>query len=256
LEADKMKISALMAGLVLLAQSLSMAFTLNSSNDPSLRGWASPDVQFLLNPTNCPAGVDVAEIVTAAASVWNNLPQSNVKVSYGGTTTSTTYSSSPTVYCETNFQSVTGGDSNSVPGVGGVQASGGQITSGILILNASGGRANIASYNSTVLSIILAHEIGHVLGLGHSEYSYALMYFDASAKTTLTLAQDDMDGMSYLYPRDELGKDKMMGCGLIHRGSQNNFPGPKAYLLLIVLLVTPILLSLSLRGRPQPKMTV
>lgn len=201
---------------LLLVSSTSFAFTLNSSSNPNLKGWDGADVQLMVNLANCPAGVDVVGIIEGAVSVWNNVPDSKIKVSYGGTTTSTTFASPPTVYCETNFQGVTGASQNAVPGAAAVQAPNGTITQGLLYLNASGGQANIANFDNTTLKIILAHEIGHILGLGHSETTNALMYYDASAKTKLSLAQDDMDGMSYLYPSNELSDTKkMMGCGLV-----------------------------------------
>jgi len=56
----------------------------------------------------------------------------------------------------------------------------------------------------------IAHEIGHAIGLGHAESQHkeALMYYKTS-NLRKNLAQDDMDGISYLYPVDG------DGCGLI-----------------------------------------
>lgn len=225
----------------------SHAFTLNSSSNSKLTGWDSADIQLLVNTANCPANVDVVGIISAAVEVWNNVPDSKVKVSYGGTTTSTSMASPPTVYCETNFQAVvTGADQNYVPGAAAVNGSTGKITQGILYLNASSGLANIANFDATTLKIILAHEIGHLLGLGHSASTNALMYYDASSKMNLRLSQDDMDGMSYLYPSDELNGDKISGCGLIRK-----MPPPKSpeKAIVLFLLALPLLLGLALRWR-------
>ncbi|WP_408095440.1 matrixin family metalloprotease [Peredibacter sp. HCB2-198] len=46
---------------------------------------------------------------------------------------------------------------------------------------------------------VLAHEIGHAIGLGHSEDSAALMYYRTVSLRT-NLGQDDVDGVTYLYP--------------------------------------------------------
>ena len=213
------------------------AFTLNSSTNPNLKGWEGGDVQLLVNTSNCPANVDVVGIIEAAAQVWNNVPTSAIKVSYGGSTTSTDLASPPTVYCETNFQAVLGADQNAVPGAAAVIAPAGQITQGVLILNVSSGLGNIANFDETTLKIILAHEIGHILGLGHSSSTHALMYYNASAKTELRLAQDDIDGMSYLYPSDELKNNKYAGCGLVQ-----NLPPPSgpSLFFLFLLMSAPI----------------
>lgn len=225
---------------LIVVSTSSFAFTVNSSTNPNLKGWDGADVQLLVNTANCPAGFDVVGIIESAVSVWNNVPDSKIKVSYGGSTTSTTFASLPTVYCEVNFQSVTGADQNSVPGAAAVLAPSGTITQGLLFLNASAGQANVANFDSTTLKIILAHEIGHILGLGHSETTNALMYFDASAKTKLSLAQDDMDGMSYLYPSNELSDSKkILGCGLVKNAKP---PTRGSAMALLLFLMLPILL--------------
>lgn len=244
-----------MKKLILILLSIPLAagaFTLNSSTNSDLEGWDGGDVQLLVNTANCPAGIDVPGIIAEAADVWNNVPTSSIKVSYGGSTTSTTFSSPPTVYCEPNFQAVTGGSQNSVPGAGAVQSPGGRISSGLLYLNASAGSANIANYDRTTLVMILAHEIGHILGLGHSESMNALMYYSGSAKTTLRLSQDDIDGISYLYPANELGGDKIAGCGLVQNLNPPTGGGTTG---LVLLALVPLLAGFVVReaGRRRPK---
>lgn len=229
-----------------LLVSSSFAFTLNSSTNPNLEGWQSSDVQLLVNTANCPANVDVVGIIKDAVSVWNNVATSSIKVSYGGTTTSTTYASPTTVYCETNFQTVVGADQNFVPGAASVGTLDGKIVQGILYLNVSAGNASIANFDQTILKIILAHEIGHILGLGHSGTTNSLMYFDASARQKLSLSQDDIDGISYLYPSNEFSDSKFAGCGLV-----KNLPPPKGGGLIFLMLIfsLPLLAALRFRNR-------
>ena len=189
--------------------------------------------------------MNIKSLMEDAFAVWNAVPTSPVKLTVSGTTSSTAAAEPVTVYCETNFQAVTGADANFVPGAAAVGSTGDYATIGIVYLNvAPAGQANITLFNRNLLTIILAHEIGHIIGLGHSHDKNALMYFDASAKTTLNLSQDDVDGLSYLYPRDELGKDQPMGCGLV---SSVKPPSGPYFVALYVLLIMPLLVSLKLR---------
>lgn len=204
-----------------------LGFTLNSSTNSDFKGWTDPEINFKINTSNCPANVDVVAAFNDAAKMWNGVSTSRLKVGYGGVTTSTTLASPPTVYCETNFQTVTGLDQDFTVGAGAVTSSNSRITTGVLILNVSAGQGNISTADPTLLKIIMAHEIGHVIGLGHADESTALMYYNASAKRTANLSQDDVDGITYLYPRDELNGDQLMGCGLV--SSRGDSPmGPSA----------------------------
>jgi len=224
------------------------AFTLNSSSDSMFRGWQNPEVTFNVNTSNCPAGMDVPGLIQEAVKIWNNVATSRVKISYNSSTTSTTFANPTTVYCETNFQGVTGADHDYVPAAAAVQPSGHYAVGGLLYLNVSGGQANISLYDRTSLLVIIAHEVGHILGLGHSQQPSALMYFDAGSKQYLTLGQDDIDGLTYLYPRNEFGGDKMMGCGLV--GSSVSLPRPPSsgsLAALGLLLLLPLLVYARLR---------
>lgn len=69
---------------------------------------------------------------------------------------------------------------------------------------------------------IIAHELGHTFGLGHSPVTDSLMYY-ATVSSRTTLGRDDIDGISYLYPKQQ----PVSGCGTIDlNGDKPNFwPG-------------------------------
>lgn len=63
---------------------------------------------------------------------------------------------------------------------------------------------------------ILAHEIGHAIGLGHSPVKDSLMYY-ATVSQRKFLGRDDIDGISYLYPKQQ----PALGCGTVDINHSN-----------------------------------
>jgi hypothetical protein len=57
---------------------------------------------------------------------------------------------------------------------------------------------------------IIAHELGHAFGLGHSPVEDSLMYY-ATVSKRVTLGSDDISGISYLYPKQQ----PISGCGTV-----------------------------------------
>lgn len=208
------------------------AFTLNSSTDPSLKGWANRAVAFRLNPANCPANIDA--LLGRALDIWNGVPTSDLVVSMAGVTDTTESELAmgvaedvPVILCDVNFSANSGTSGDGIAGVAFVRnpPTGGNISYAYLLINVEpGSSGNVADADPTLAAVVLAHEIGHVLGLGHSADTDALMYFNAAAKTRLSLAQDDIDGISYLYPRDELRSDAF-GCGTVMSASGGAITG-------------------------------
>lgn len=222
------------------------AFTLVSSTSSNFRGWANPTIRFAFNPANCPTSVDVAGIIGDSLALWNNVATSRVKLEMAGNTTATTYGDPIPIVCDANYGSGNQGLQDGSPGGADPQPRvGDELTAGIMSLNASPGRANIGNLSRSLVAIVLAHEIGHLLGLGHSQDTNALMYYNAGVKTTMSLAQDDIDGVSYLYPRNEMGGDKPLGCGLVKRFT----PPMGSSGSLILLLLAPLAVALWQRGR-------
>ena len=235
------------AALALLITPSAWSFTLNSTSG-SLRGYTGDEVQVYLNPSNCSASI-YGDIV-AAADFLNRVPTSGLKLSFKGDTTSASaaniisqvsgnsFSEDMIITCSTDYLTDSTSSPNSSIAIGFSAAfDGTHITIGGVIINEDSGQV-YSNLNSTKRKIVLAHEMGHVLGLGHSEEPGALMHYSIAEKTELRLHQDDVDGFTFLYPRDELFDDGPLGCA---RVSGQLPPPPSRGLTLLLWLMIPLI---------------
>lgn len=213
----------------------SKAFTLIGNSE--IKGWNTDTLTFLINYSGCSISEgDLNEAIDQAISLWNQAPLSGIKLARGGKSTTTPAQAkaaanstnpastpSPLIVCDPNLSNTlfpTGSDNAEYIPAATTPAVDGELRLNFayLALNSESGRkANIANLTKTKLAIVIAHEMGHVLGLGHTQKDHSLMYFDATARTTLSLSQDDIDGLAYLYPRHEIGGDGLLGCNTIRR---------------------------------------
>lgn len=213
------------------------AFTLNVT-DPYIVGWETEDLAFNINYENCTLPEDeLNAAIDDAMTVWNNVPSNRIRLSRGArseTSAAEAYASNaedpPLIICDPSFGSTLGIETDNIPGVGGVSLENGRINYGYLLLNSQIGQgADIQNLTSTTLRVVIAHEIGHVLGLGHSDDTEALMYYNAGYKEELRLSLDDVDGITYLYPKSE-GFTDAFGCGTLSNieNDQGSSPPPAA----------------------------
>ncbi len=111
-----------------------------------------------------------------------------------------------------------------------VRVSNQTIKGSIVLINDSTNTSfDTLTYNERLS--VLAHEIGHAVGIGHSNKDEALMYYANSDKLS-KLSQDDIDAITYLYP------NRLDGCGGFFGGTigKDTDPPIKQNLLMSLLL--------------------
>lgn len=176
-------------------------------------------------------GIDESELLSivgdAVDQFWNKAPTSRLKLRKGSLrTVSAAYQTdnicSPATNCEPNpalavdsgvlitcNNSLTNFPNASILGVTIPNNISGTTIQGALIMINDRATNQFVNKSRAEKVAIIAHEIGHAFGLGHSPVVDSLMYY-ATVESRKSLGRDDIDGISYLYP-----KKQPSGCGTI-----------------------------------------
>lgn len=146
------------------------------------------------------------------------------------------------VGCNDDVSSFSGGFTGAVGGLSCWKLNG-AITycKGAVIVNAHS-NSNVDTYSEDTLQSLLAHEIGHAIGLGHSSAEEALMYYSLSAKTQEFLHQDDINGISWLYPNEDQLGGLAGSCASIDSGGGSG-GGPKGPIFMSLAFILMLLIS-------------
>ncbi|MEE2671782.1 MAG: matrixin family metalloprotease [Bdellovibrionota bacterium] len=213
--------------LILLFMSFhSFAYRLNTSNSAA---FGSSKIYFYVtsNSTCTNAGIDANELLDlaeeAADNFWNTVATSSVRLQSGGlyetsdslfqtgilcpeqsgsscnTATSIPYVSKLLIAC--NSETTSNFPSDDYIAIGApTRLAGTRIRGSVILINDTATSPFAGLSRSEKISV-LAHELGHAIGLGHSNKSEALMYYQ-NPETISALSQDDIDGVTYLYPNE------------------------------------------------------
>lgn len=229
---------------IILFSNNSYSWTLSSSTG---RGFDNNNIDIFVANDDCSAaGFSTSKYVSliksAVKSYWNKVPTSSLyldvqglrsDISINGNTHSAAFSKVP-------VNSILAGcndDANNFNEAG-ILGSAAMTCSGddcqaVLILNTTS-TSGLQNMSDNEIEAVIAHEIGHAFGLGHSEYKFNLMYYNISGKTQKWLGGDDIDGVSYLYPHDSefdlLGLSALGNCGSIDIDSDKGGPNKNRFI--------------------------
>jgi hypothetical protein len=268
----------------LLIFSYAHAFTLNNNVSA---GFSQDEVKvYVAETSDCSniTGMDNQDIVNmigiAVREFWNTVPSSRLRLKSAGiySTTDTNFADGilcnyyaadyddmtdclpamdriPQVHdvifsCNTNGTDNFQGMSGYNPGILAETVinnfNGTNIKGSVILINSASAMSGFNSLSYAQKISVIAHEIGHAIGLGHSPVKASLMYF-AVVPTRNSLGQDDIDGVTYLYPK------QFDGCGALSiSGSSHTDDGPGPWnFLLSFFLGALLVISGSYRKRPS-----
>ena len=219
------------------------AFTLNNSGS-----LVFSEDEVTVNVANVACtniGIDVYElksiVADAVALYWNRSPTSRLKLRAGevivasatyGTDlicqASTNCTPNPSlavtsgilITCNANTTNFTSSTILAVTVPNNIKSN--QIVGSLIMINDRTPNS-FAAHSRIEKVAIIAHELGHAFGLGHSPVKDSLMYY-STVDMRSSLGSDDIDGISYLYP-----KRQPLNCGSIN--TENN---PNSWLGLFV----------------------
>jgi hypothetical protein len=207
---------------------------------------------------------DLVIYTQEAIRMWNSVPTSNLELFYAGVSpgSGTDFTTGelcnwddpyPPAACAnpTKVPQVSGiyiacslnaNDNQNFPQTGTFNASilgsttmnnisGRDVVGSVVLLNTATGAVAIQNKTQQEIVAIIAHELGHAIGLGHSEKDYALMFSQLEG-VRVNLSQDDINGVTYLYPM------VFDGCGLLGTiaDKRNHPPNPTGFSFALMLL--------------------
>lgn len=199
------------------------AFTLMPSASVNNVRWKEFPVRFRINPENSPFSAGkTEELVHEALNAWNGVAHSVLRIESDGSTRATALDllngavRESAIVFDRDFLKNFPSTNSSVLAVGFAKRQDNAYIQGLVFVNA---QSLSAISNAEVLKVVLAHELGHAFGLGHTQDPAALMF--PTVQRLSRLSEDDELGVSYLYPRRELIEGTPLGCATLKQYENN-----------------------------------
>lgn len=255
--------------------STAQAYTLNNNFGASFKNH-EVKVRVDRSTTCASAGVTVYEledmIRPAVDKFWNTVPTSKLVLKSGGYQEAITNINTGRLCAPTDDECITAaggtviapvddiviacnnnalnfGDPNVIAVTIPNNFSGKKITGAVILINESSTIFSTLSKSDRIG--VIAHEIGHAIGLGHTDDKGALMYYRTVDQRS-KLGEDDMRGVSYLYPMQLDGGGLLGGCGTINTGSGSINP-PFWQMWAMLALMIAIIESMKLFNRSKAR---
>lgn len=194
-------------GLLLSSNAFGYVY-INSSQCPNGARWSSANqpLDYWINQ-NGSADVPMSQLQTVIENSWSEWSEpccSSFSANYRGTTSDTALSRSGNVVLsweERSWPTQMGNVNQTIAVTLSSVYRSCEIASAPILFNGVGFQFCTTGSRCTDLQAIATHEIGHNLGLGHSQYSDATMYAAYTGGTgARSLSQDDTAGVCSLYP--------------------------------------------------------
>jgi hypothetical protein len=185
------------------------AFTINSGNGDK-QIWQQSSITWYLHPSGSQdmSFEQFKGAIQAAFNTWDNLPCFSKSFSFGGNKSSDPQNGIYIMVKESNWD----------PTVGDAAAYSqswtdwsGNISHNVIVFNGvdlvwTTTEAMDYFSEKTDVQGVATHELGHSIGLDHSRWREATMFFSGGSAELRTLDQDDKDGICYLYSTFTSGK--------------------------------------------------